>query len=155
MFLFFIMSFIAVLTLTGCGSQMPEQQGSDALSKLSIKTKNGTYQFKVELALDERAQAKGLMFRRTMPADHGMLFVYAPERLISMWMKNTILSLDMLFVKRDGTIAKIFERTEPFSERVLSSEQPVYGVLELNAGSVERWGIKSGDRMIHPLLQAQ
>ncbi|MCP4933114.1 MAG: DUF192 domain-containing protein [bacterium] len=134
---------------------MPEQQGSSRLSNLSIKTGNGTYQFKVELALDERSQAQGLMFRRSMPADHGMLFIYAPERLISMWMKNTILSLDMLFVMRDGTIARIFERTEPFSELVLSSGQPVYGVLELNAGSVERWGIKSGDQLLHPLLRAQ
>ena len=120
-----------------------------------FRSASGTYQFKVELALDGPSQAKGLMFRRTMPADHGMLFIYAPERPISMWMKNTILSLDMLFVKRDGTIAKIFERTEPFSERILSSGQPVYGVLELNAGSVERWGIKTGDQMVHPLLQAQ
>ncbi len=134
---------------------MSEQKQSDGLSNLSIKTASGTYQFKVELALDGPSQAKGLMFRRTMPADHGMLFIYAPERPISMWMKNTILSLDMLFVKRDGTIAKIFERTEPFSERILSSGQPVYGVLELNAGSVERWGIKTGDQMVHPLLQAQ
>ncbi len=154
-FLFFVMSLVAVLTLTGCGSQMPEQQPSGALSDLSIKTKSGTYQFNVELALDERSQAKGLMFRRSMPPDHGMLFIYDPARMIRMWMKNTILSLDMLFVKRDGTIAKIFERTEPFSERVLSSDQPVYGVLELNAGSVERFGIRSGDQMIHPLLQAQ
>ena len=151
---------MGILTLTGCGSQVSEQKQTDgkkadALSSLSIKTSDHTHLFKVELALDDPSQARGLMFRRSMAADHGMLFIYDRERPIGMWMKNTILSLDMLFVKRDGTITKIFERTEPFSERVLSSRQPVYGVLELNGGTVERLGIKSGDRLIHPLMQAQ
>ena len=102
---------------------MPEQKReTGTLSDLQIKTaSNGTHLFKVELALDESSQARGLMFRRTMAADHGMLFIYDPERPIGMWMKNTILSLDMLFVTRDGVITKIFERTEPFSERVLAS----------------------------------
>ena len=127
----------------------------DKRNELTIVTRTGEHSFMVELALDERSQARGLMFRRSMAPDHGMLFIYGQERLVSMWMKNTVLSLDMLFVKRDGTIARIFERTEPFSERVLSSQQPVYGVLELNGGTVERLGIKRGDRMLHPLLGAR
>ena len=72
---------------------MPEEQQAGGLSPLSIQTSSATHSFEVELALDDQAQAKGLMFRRSMPADHGMLFIYDPERPISMWMKNTILSL--------------------------------------------------------------
>ncbi len=135
---------------------MPEQKpDTGSLSELQIKAGDETHLFKVELALDESSQARGLMFRRSMAADHGMLFIYDPARPIGMWMKNTILSLDMLFVRRDGTITKIFERTEPFSQKLLGSRQPVYGVLELNGGTVERLGIKPGHRLMHSLLQAQ
>lgn len=130
------------------------QEGAQ-LSELRIKTSVQQHVFKVELALDEGSQAQGLMFRRSMPDDHGMLFVYDREQSISMWMKNTVLPLDMLFVKRDGTIANIAKRTEPFSERVISSFGPVYGVLELNGGTADRLSIKVGDRVLHSLLSSK
>ena len=121
-------------------------------TKLRIKTSLSEHLFTIELALDQRSQAKGLMFRREMAADHGMLFVYDGEQEIAMWMKNTLLSLDMLFVRADGRIAKIARRTEPFSERTISSVEPVLAVLELNGGTADRLSIKVGDRLLHPLL---
>ena len=96
---------------------------------LIIKTGDQEHRFEIELALDEREQAKGVMFRRAMAQNHGMLFVYDRECMINMWMKNTVLPLDMLFVRRDGWIVKIAKRTEPFSLAVISSDQPVLPFL--------------------------
>ena len=83
-----------------------------------------------------------------------MLFDFGSERTVTMWMKNTYLPLDMLFIKRDGTVARIAERTVPQSLIVISSGTPVQGVLELSSGTVARLGIRPGDRVIHPIFQA-
>ena len=93
------------------------------------------------------------MFRRSLAADRGMLFDFAQVEPVSMWMKNTYLPLDMLFIRSDGTISHIAENTEPLSTRVIPSGGPVLAVLELNAGSAKRLGIKPGDRVEHPLFK--
>ncbi len=161
---FFVVIFQAalLLALAGCGSFVPtkdqhqkKQDIVENLRELRIKTANQEHVFQIELALDGPAQAKGLMFRRDMAADHGMLFIYDMEHVVDMWMKNTVLSLDMLFVKADGTISRIARNTEPFSLKVVSSVNPVIGVLELNAGTADRLSIQAGDRLIHPLLKAK
>ncbi len=154
-FFVFITQFLVAVGLTGCGTSALQRSGGAGLDVLVIKTADKEHQFEVELALDEREQAKGLMFRRSMANNHGMLFVYNSERQIGMWMKNTFLSLDMLFVKRDGTIVKIAKMTEPFSLAVISSEQPVFAVLELNAGVSDKLGLRVGDHLLHPLLQGK
>lgn len=123
-------------------------------NELRIVTSAGEHLFHVELALDQQAQEQGLMFRREMPPDHGMLFVYDRPRVIAMWMKNTVLSLDMLFVGADGRITRIARRAEPFSEEIISSGAPVRAVLELNGGTADRLSIRKGDRLLHPLLQS-
>lgn len=162
MFFVFILQFALLLVLTGCGSfgstkerDQQERGTAENLSELRIKTGTQEHVFSVELALDGPAQAKGLMFRREMAADRGMLFLYDIEHVVDMWMKNTVLPLDMLFVKVDGTISRIARNTEPFSLKVVSSINPVIGVLELNAGTADRLSIHAGDRMIHPLLRAK
>ncbi len=128
-------------------------QNDDAqLSQLVIESSGKQHHFEVELALNDRMQAQGLMFRRQMAANHGMLFIYDRENVVNMWMKNTLLPLDMLFVKRSGVVVKIARRTEPFSEKIISSEIPVFAVLELNAGVSDELSIKVGDRLLHPLL---
>ena len=93
------------------------------------------------------------MFRRTLAPDAGMLFDFEREQMVSMWMKNTYLSLDMLFVRADGIIHRIEASTEPLSERSISSGAPVRAVLELNAGTAARLGLRPGDRLIHPLFR--
>ena len=105
--------------------------------------------FQVELAISGEQMAQGLMFRRQMAPDAGMLFLHPSERELSMWMKNTFLPLDMLFIAADGRITRIAARTVPQSLATISSEGPALAVLELNAGTAERLGIKPGDRVEH------
>ncbi len=122
-----------------------------ATDRLSIETANGRrLDFEVELALTPEQRAQGLMFRRGLPEMSGMLFVYGKEWDVSMWMKNTVIPLDMLFIKGDGRIVAIAERTVPQSLETISSGQMVAGVLELNGGTAARLGIRPGDRVRHP-----
>jgi uncharacterized membrane protein (UPF0127 family) len=116
---------------------------------LSIETARGmSHSFTVELALDSDQRALGLMNRREMASDHGMLFDFGTTRRVMMWMKNTYLPLDMLFIRADGTIATIRENAVPLSEAIIDSREPVAFVVELNAGTVKRLGFAEGDRVI-------
>ena len=127
---------------------------AQALETLSIATQGGQKQtFKVEVARNDADRAQGLMFRRSMPADQGMLFDFARVEPVSMWMQNTYLPLDMLFIRADGTIARIAANTEPLSTRTIPSGEPVLAVLELNAGTAAKLGIKPGDRVEHPVFK--
>ena len=138
-----------LLLLAGTPAPAPalERFESDALA---IETNAGErYEFLVELAVTPAQQAQGLMFRRSMPAERGMLFVYRPARRASMWMKNTFIPLDILFIAADGRIVKIVERTVPKSLAAISSGETVLAVLELNAGTASRLGIAPGDRVLH------
>lgn len=125
---------------------------ADALEKqpLSFVTAKGTHDITVEVADSEEERSTGLMFRRSIGPQEGMLFIYDREQDISMWMKNTYIPLDMIFVKRDGSIARIEANTEPFSENVILSQAPVLAVVEMAAGSAKRLGLKAGDRVRHP-----
>ena len=109
--------------------------------------------FSVEIADDEAERNRGLMFRDQMAADAGMLFDFKVDRPVTMWMRNTRLPLDMLFITRDGRVLNIAQRTVPFTEHSIPSDGPVRAVLELNGGTTERLGIKAGDRVIHPLFR--
>ncbi|CAN0591416.1 unnamed protein product [Laminaria digitata] len=120
--------------------------------ELTIQSGDQTHKFSVELALNSRQHAQGLMFRRRMAPDAGMLFVYRREEPTAMWMKNTFIPLDMLFIARDGTVSKIAERTVPMSEEIIPSGGPVVAVLELNAGTASRLGLKPGDRIVSTSL---
>ncbi|MBJ6126116.1 DUF192 domain-containing protein [Microvirga sp. BT325] len=127
---------------------------AQALETLSIATQGGQKQsFKVEVARNDADRAQGLMFRRSMPADQGMLFDFGRVEPVSMWMQNTYLSLDMLFIRPDGTIARIAANTEPLSTRTIPSGEPVLAVLELNAGTAAKLGIKLGDRVEHSIFK--
>lgn len=113
---------------------------------LSIRKADGTaLRFTVELALSADQRAQGLMNRREMAADHGMLFDFGLSRRVAMWMKNTYLPLDMLFIRADGTIARIAADTVPQSEAIIDSREAVHFVLELNSGTVAKLGIAPGD----------
>ena len=102
------------------------------------------------LARTREQQRRGLMHVREVPDGWGMLFVYGREREIGMWMKNTYVSLDMLFIRADGSIASIATDTRPLSLETIRSGEPVDRVLELKAGSAKRWGLKPGDRLLSP-----
>lgn len=107
----------------------------------------------VEVAADPKEKALGLMFRTHLADNKGMLFPYDEPRELSMWMRNTYIPLDMLFIRPDGVIHRIEVRAEPLSDRVIESGGPVSAVLELAGGAAGRLGIKAGDRVRHPLFK--
>lgn len=111
------------------------------------------HDFTVELALTPEQQARGLMFRESLAEDAGMLFVYPSDRNIAMWMRNTLISLDMLFLDRRGRILRIAERTTPLSEATISSGRPARAVLEVPAGTARRLGLSRGDRVLHAAFE--
>jgi hypothetical protein len=119
---------------------------------LTITTQGGARRFSVEVMRDDAGRSRGLMFRRHMPADHGMLFDFERSEPVTMWMKNTYLPLDMVFIRQDGTVARVAADTEPLSTAIIPSNGPVLAVLELNAGTAARLGIKPGDHVEHPMF---
>ena len=119
---------------------------------LVAETAAGDRSFTIEIADDQSERSAGLMFRESLAPEAGMLFVYPGEQEIRMWMKNTLIPLDMLFVASDGRIVSIAENTVPLSEEVISSGAAVQGVIELAAGTAQRLGIEPGDRVRHPVF---
>lgn len=119
---------------------------------LEIVGKSGVQVFTVEVMRTPDERAKGLMYRRELPEGRGMLFDFSPEQNVSMWMKNTYISLDMIFIRADGRILRIAENTTPESEAIIPAGGPVRGVLEVIAGTAKKYGIAPGDRVAHPLF---
>jgi uncharacterized membrane protein (UPF0127 family) len=117
--------------------------------RLDITTRDGVRSFSVELADTPESQNRGLMYRRSLPPAEGMLFDFGSEQRINMWMKNTFIPLDMIFIGADGRIRRIAENTTPFSTRIISSGEPVRYVLEVNAGTARELGIAKGDLVLH------
>ena len=120
--------------------------------QLGIRSSTGDHVFMVEIAVTPQDREAGLMHRRALAADAGMLFDFSKSGNVSMWMKDTLIPLDMLFIRADGSIANIAERTVPGSLTPIDSHGPVLGVLELNGGTSARLGIKPGDQILHPLF---
>ena len=122
---------------------------SFSMTSVVIQTRTDAQRLTMELAEDAGQHAQGLMGRQSLASDSGMLFVYARPRRVSMWMKDTLIPLDMLFVRLDGIIDSIVERTTPLSLTTIRSEKMVRAVIELNAGTAKRLGIEVGNRVIH------
>ncbi|WP_439575294.1 DUF192 domain-containing protein [Phreatobacter sp.] len=122
------------------------------LTQLTIVTRAGArHPFQLELADTPEKRSRGLMFRRSLPDGQGMLFEFgARETEVTMWMKNTYIPLDMIFIRANGVIRNIAENTTPLSEAIVASDGPVKGVLEVIAGTSRRLGIAPGDRVEHP-----
>ena len=117
---------------------------------LRIRTSAGTHNFRIEVARTEEQQARGMMFREQVGPDEGMLFPFVPPRPASFWMKNTLIPLDMLFIRADGTIARIAAMTVPHSLEPVAVGEPVAAVLELGGGRAAALGIAEGDRASWP-----
>jgi uncharacterized protein len=117
-----------------------------------VSATGGEHAFAIEVASTEQEKALGLMFRTELRDGEGMLFPYTAERGLQMWMHNTYIPLDMVFIRSDGTIARIEERAEPLSDRVISSGAAVLAVLEIPGGAAARLGIKSGDKVRYPIF---
>ncbi len=144
--------FAAFFFLTSFGASAAETFDTQALT---IVTRDGrSHAFTVELAVTPRQREQGLMHRREMAPDHGMLFAFGETRQVFMWMKNTYIPLDMLFIAKDGKITAIKENAEPHSESIIDSKGPIDFVLELNGGTVKRLGIRTGNRIQNELVES-
>lgn len=124
----------------------------DGLEPLTIEAGGKSHAFQVEVMRTDEQRAKGLMFRRYLAADRGMLFDFKTEQTVTMWMRNTYLPLDMIFIGKDGRVVSVAENTEPMSERIIPSGAPALAVLEVNAGTAARIGLKTGDRIRHKMF---
>lgn len=121
----------------------------EALQRVEFVTDSGSHVFHVEVAETPEQRSKGLMFRRAMPKDHGMLFHFSEETPVMMWMKNTYIPLDMVFLSRKGVVTTIESDTTPMSEAVIYGGR-ASAVIELNAGIAKEIGLKAGDIVKHP-----
>lgn len=124
-----------------------------ALDRLEIVTAKGRTSFSIEIVDTEESRARGLMFRKSMADDHGMLFDFRREEPVWFWMKNTYLPLDMIFARADGTIVSIARDATPLSEAAIASGGAVRFVFEVNAGGAARLGLSPGDRLVHPRIR--
>ncbi len=131
------------------------QGPSVAVSEIAIASGEERHFFRVEMAITPEQRARGLMFRRQLAPDAGMLFDFLVPQQAAFWMKNTLIPLDMLFIAADGRIVNITERTVPHSLSMVPSAGPVRAVLELNGGTVARLGIRPGDRVIHAIFEGE
>ncbi|MCJ7529290.1 MAG: DUF192 domain-containing protein [Methyloceanibacter sp.] len=119
---------------------------------LVLKTDSGDHNFNIEVATTDQERALGLMFRRSLPENGGMLFLYDQPQPAAMWMKNTLIPLDMVFISPEGKVHRIEANAEPFSTAVIPSEGDIVGVLELKGGEAGRIGLKRGDKVLYPGL---
>ena len=146
---------IATLMLALVWTAIPVPAWTATNETLEIATATGVRAFAVEVVANDEERQKGLMFRKELPEGNGMLFDFKVEAPVSFWMKNTYISLDMIFIRADGRIASIAENTEPQSERLVPSAGPVRGVLEVIAGTARKLGIKPGDRVAHRIFSGK
>jgi len=140
-----------ILSVAACSKEEIKQKPT---TPLNISTTNGEIHFNVEIARTPEELQKGLMYRTELPMTNGMIFDINPVRPIKMWMKNTQISLDMIFVAPNATISKIKEHTTPLSEDLIDSRNPVRAVIEIPAGNVMRYNIKVGDKVQHEIFNS-
>jgi uncharacterized protein len=142
---------LAFLVFLATFAGAPAEGGE--LDSLEIATSTGRHAFQVEIANNDATREHGLMDRRFMAADHGMLFEFDREAPVSFWMKNTYIPLDMIFIAPSGVVTHIATNAEPLSERVIPSGGPCIAVLELNGGTAASIGLKVGDKVRHPFFK--
>jgi uncharacterized membrane protein (UPF0127 family) len=120
---------------------------------VEVATQSGTHVFKVWIAADDDSRTQGLMHVRELPSDYGMLFLFEQPRPLAFWMKDTWLSLDLVFIRPDGTVVNVAAHARPLSLRPIESDSPAIAVLEVLAGTAERIGLRPGDRVALPTLR--
>jgi uncharacterized protein len=143
---------IAALAPLWAAAPAAAQLQTFATSELTIVSATGPHKFTIELATTPAQQAQGLMFRRSLAPDAGMLFDFGVSQRTAFWMKNTLIPLDMLFVAQDGRITGIHARAVPETTDPIPSPGKVRAVIELNGGTADRLGIKPGDRVIYRIF---
>lgn len=146
--LFTLAVFCWGLLLTASGSA----QETMRVETVTVTTAKGSFKFQTEIADTQPTRERGLMFRKTMQQDRAMLFHWGQPLVASMWMQNTYISLDMLFIAGDGTVRFVAENTKPMSRDIVSAGIEVAAVLEIVAGTAQRIGLKAGDKVAHSIF---
>ena len=134
-------------------SAEPRSAPAADLQTVEIVGKGGVHVFTVEIADDDAERARGLMYRKELPEGRGMLFDFHREQDVAFWMKDTYISLDIIFIRGDGTIRRVAANTEPLSEVSIPSGGPVRAVLEVIAGTAKKLGIEPGDKVAAPIFR--
>ena len=143
---------IAFAALLPAGVPALAQLAQFPTAPLTIVTQGGPQRFTVEIATTMPQMEQGLMYRKSLAPDAGMIFDYGAPSMAAMWMKNTLIPLDMLFVGQDGRITGIHERAVPLSLDTISAPGPTRAVIELNGGTAARLGIRPGDKVLFPQI---
>jgi uncharacterized protein len=141
-------AFVLIGLLVATGPAQPAGRQT-----LEIASKTGVHAFSIEIADNDAEREKGLMYRKELPEGQGMLFDFKREEPVGFWMKNTYISLDMIFIRGDGSILSIAENTEPLSTRIIGSGGPVRAVLEVIAGTARKFGIAPGDQVAYSIFK--
>ena len=157
------MKRLFAIVVTGCLAALP----ADALGRrppnlfpdlpraeLQVITATATHRFQVWIAADDRSRARGLMHVRALPADHGMLFLFARPQIASFWMKDTFIPLDIIFIDQSGQVTDISRETTPHSLQPIESTRPVAAVLELAAGTTDRIALETGNEIRYQIVAA-
>ena len=150
--LYFCLAMSFMVMLFSMAVRAEEGQVVFRQSQLSISSGSYKFNFNIEVAENFDQQARGLMFRKTMADQNGMLFLFDENKIVKMWMKNTYIPLDIIFINRAGVIVHIAKDAVPESLDIISSQFPVIAAFEVNAGLTNRLNIKKGDRIIHPFF---
>jgi uncharacterized protein len=143
---------LAVLLVVVANTAAYAQLETFPKTELTIVSASGRHKFNVEVAKTPGQMEQGLMFRRSLAADAGMIFDYGAPSMAAMWMKNTLIPLDMLFVDARGRVINIHERAIPGSLDPIGAAAPARAVIELNGGTAARLGIKPGDQVVFPIF---
>jgi uncharacterized protein len=141
------LALFALMMIPGLRAQEPAR-----LETVAIVTDQGRFEFTTEIADTPDLRRRGLMYRHRLPEDRAMLFDWGRVEPVSMWMRNTYVSLDMIFIAADGRVVRVAEATEPLSEKTISSGVPVAAVLEVVAGTADRIGLEPGDTVHHRMF---
>ena len=147
--------FLALLWVAGATAPGAQETELSKIEPLTVATDTGATLFTVEIADTETLRQRGLMFRQRLPEDRGMLFAYDKPRIVAMWMKNTLIPLDMAFIRADGTIAYVAENAVPKSLDAIGVSEPVLAVLEVAGGTAKRIGLRAGDIVYHRIFTSE
>jgi uncharacterized protein len=145
-----VLSGLGIASVGAAGGHPPDPFPGLPRSELQVVADSGTHTFQVWIAADDQSRARGLMHVLDLPAGHGMLFLFEQPHFAAFWMKNTYLSLDLIFIRADGVVVNVAPDAEPLSLQPIESAAPVKAVLEVLAGTANKIGLQPGDRIRHP-----